>query len=111
MAETRVRSAARRKLPAVADLYARAFQDDPAYVWLFPDPAQRARRLPVLFRAFVQHLHRGTGALDVAVRDGRLVGAALWDRPGRTGRRRAAPTGVPAHNASVATPRVALLLV
>jgi ribosomal protein S18 acetylase RimI-like enzyme len=82
VSEIQVRPAVHSELGAVAQIYARAFHDDPVYRWLFPDDADRRARLPVLFSAFVQHLHRGTGALDVAVRERRLVGAALWDRPG-----------------------------
>jgi ribosomal protein S18 acetylase RimI-like enzyme len=80
--EIQVRPAVHSELGAVAQIYARAFQHDPVYEWLLPDDAERGARLPVLFAAFVRHLHRGTGALDVAVRERRLVGAALWDRPG-----------------------------
>jgi len=82
VAEIQVRPAVHSELGAIAQIYARAFQHDPVYEWLLPDDADRRARLPVLFAAFVQHLHRDTGALDVAVRDRRLVGAALWDRPG-----------------------------
>jgi len=38
------------RLGEASDVLARAFLDDPAWVWLFPDAARRARILPWLFR-------------------------------------------------------------
>lgn len=44
---------------AVATLAA-AFQDDPALTWIIPDPAQRRRRLPLMFDwLFDDHLRHG----------------------------------------------------
>src|SRR3954454_5138814 len=39
-----------KQLPRAALVLARAFQDDPAWVWVIPDPARRAATLPWLFR-------------------------------------------------------------
>ena len=38
------------RLGEASDVLARAFQDDPAWVWLIPDAGRRARLLPWLFR-------------------------------------------------------------
>lgn len=44
-----IRLASRRDRLAVAAMLSRAFADDPAMRFIFPDPADRARRLPRLF--------------------------------------------------------------
>jgi ribosomal protein S18 acetylase RimI-like enzyme len=76
--------------PVAAEVLGRAFQTEPVYEWLMPQPARRRRRLPVLLRANLTHLHRGPGSFDVATVDGRIVGASTWDGPmhRRTGRLR-----------------------
>lgn len=88
MSEIQVRPAVRSEYDAVTQIYGRAFQLDPVYVWLLPDPDVRRARLAGLIGTVVRHMYRDTGVLDVAVRDGRIVGAALWGRPGHvaTGR-------------------------
>lgn len=65
---------------------ARAFNDDPAWVWLFPDPERRARVLPWLFRAGFD-----ATAADVWTTRGEVLGAARWLPPGRAPMR-VAPT-------------------
>jgi hypothetical protein len=61
-----------------ADLLTRAFQDDPAYSHIFPDPAERARSLRSLWG----------GLLTVTLRYGQvyttpgLHGVACWMPPG-----------------------------
>ncbi|WP_066652837.1 MULTISPECIES: GNAT family N-acetyltransferase [Sphingomonas] len=44
-----VRLATNRERRVVTTALARAFADDPALAWIFPDPTLRARRLPGLF--------------------------------------------------------------
>jgi ribosomal protein S18 acetylase RimI-like enzyme len=61
-----------------SDVLARAFQDDPAWVWLFPDAERRARILPWLFR-----IGFDVTAADVYVTRGDILGAARWLPPGR----------------------------
>lgn len=63
---------------AVAGLFARAFQDDPAMRWVFPDPAARARRLPLLFRVLFDS---DAGGMRLLTADGEA--ATLWRGPGR----------------------------
>jgi ribosomal protein S18 acetylase RimI-like enzyme len=57
---------------------ARAFQDDPAWTWLIPDPARRRQVLPWLFRV-------GWDATsdDLWATAGPVYGAARWLAPGR----------------------------
>ena len=61
-------------VPAVAGVLARAFQDDPMFVWSIPDPDRRRACLPAMFAAFAELYvpHAETYLTD----DG--SGAALW---------------------------------
>jgi len=68
----------RARLGEASDVLARAFHDDPAWVWLFPDPERRARILPWLFR-----LGFDVTAADVWATAGEVLGAARWLPPGR----------------------------
>ena len=68
-----------------SDVLARAFFDDPAWVWLLPDAQRRARLLPWLFR-----IGFDVTAADVYVTVGPLLGAARWLPPGRPAMRVAA---------------------
>ena len=57
---------------------ARAFLDDPAWVWLIPDAERRGRLLPVLFRSGFD-----VTSADVWGTKGTVCGAARWLPPGR----------------------------
>ena len=63
-------------------MLARAFQDDPAWVWLIPDAERRARLLPWLFRVGFD-----VTAADVWATAGAVLGAARWMPPGRAAMR------------------------
>jgi ribosomal protein S18 acetylase RimI-like enzyme len=79
-----VRTATRADRRAVADVLAAAFQVEPVYAWLFPDPAVRRRRLRPLLRAALGR-RRDHGVVEVAQVDGAVVGVAVWEAPGDTG--------------------------
>ena len=66
------------RLGEASDLLARAFQDDPAWVWLIPDAEKRRRLLPWLFRVGFD-----VTAADVWTTSGVVRGAARWLPPGR----------------------------
>jgi ribosomal protein S18 acetylase RimI-like enzyme len=68
----------RARLGEASDVLARAFNDDPAWVWLFPDAERRAQILPWLFR-----IGFDVTAADVWATAGEVVGAARWLPPGR----------------------------
>src|SRR3954471_6473175 len=68
----------RERLGEASDVLARAFHDDPAWVWLLPGEARRARLLPWLFRVGFD-----VTAADVFVTVGPVLGAARWLPPGR----------------------------
>lgn len=62
------------------ELLARSFQHQPHFVDLFPDPGVRARALPHVFAALYRDA-LAHGRIDVATRDGELVGVAAWYPP------------------------------
>jgi ribosomal protein S18 acetylase RimI-like enzyme len=66
------------RLGEASDVLARAFQDDPAWVWLIPDAERRAHVLPWLFR-----IGFDVTAAEVWVNEGAVRGAARWLPPGR----------------------------
>jgi ribosomal protein S18 acetylase RimI-like enzyme len=66
------------RLGEASDVLARAFQDDPAWVWLIPDAEKRKRLLPWLFRVGFD-----VTAADVWTTSGVVRGAARWLPPGR----------------------------
>lgn len=75
-----IRAAGRRDVTAVSRVLARAFEKDPFVAWMFPeDLGRRARRLYAIEAGFE---YLPYGLIDVAVLDDRVVGAALWGRPG-----------------------------
>jgi ribosomal protein S18 acetylase RimI-like enzyme len=74
-----VRLATRRDAEVVAAMLARAFADDPAFSWIFPDPVARAKRLPRLFRLLL--LRDAAAGMALATSGGEAV--TLWRAPGR----------------------------
>ena len=68
----------RERSSEASDVLARAFLDDPAWVWLIPDAKRRARLLPWLFRVGFD-----VTAADVWTTEGMVRGAARWLPPGR----------------------------
>ena len=77
--QTEVRLATPHDIDAIARSLSRAFEEDPVWTFLLPDPTSRLTRL---FRYFVtamrlQHMTHATSYTDSA-----LTGAALWDPPG-----------------------------
>ena len=62
----------------VATALAKAFDDDPVMMWLFPDDASRPRRLAGLFTILMRRQHLVHG--EIWTLDG-FPGAALWDPP------------------------------
>jgi ribosomal protein S18 acetylase RimI-like enzyme len=84
----------RNRLAEASDVLARAFHDDPAWVWILPDDSRRSDVLPWLFRVGFD-----VTAADVWATTGHLRGAARWLPPGRAPMRVA-----PTLRALVATP-------
>lgn len=66
--------------PELADALALAFEDDPLWGWVLPDPGSRYRRLEALFRELL------TDAIeqpDTVFTTEERAGAAVWRAPGR----------------------------
>jgi GNAT superfamily N-acetyltransferase len=80
-----VRTADRDDHARVTAVLGRAFQVEPVYHWLFPDPQVRARLVGPLIGTMLRHMHDPVGVTEVAMTDGAIVGAAVWDRPGPVG--------------------------
>lgn len=70
--------------PRVSQMLARAFANDPAMSWIFPDPEVRAKRLPRLFRL----LYATDGPHGRRLLTANGEAATLWRAPGQahTGR-------------------------
>jgi ribosomal protein S18 acetylase RimI-like enzyme len=66
------------QLPEASQVLARAFQADPAWVWLIPDERRRAAVLPWLFRVGFE-----IAVADVWTTAGPVLGCARWLPPGR----------------------------
>ena len=63
-------------------MLARAFQDDPAWEWVLPDPERRAELLPWLFRVGFDVTAADVWATPGEV-PGEVRGAARWLPPDR----------------------------
>lgn len=74
---TRVRAATAADRTAVAAMLARAFQDDPAMSWVYPDAKVRAARLPRLFALLFDEDAGGMRWVSAGVE-----AATLWQAPG-----------------------------
>ena len=64
--------------PRLAPVVARAFDDDPLFVWLEPDPTRRKRFLTAFFEALAWRSHLYAEAYVTA---GEPLGASLWKGP------------------------------
>lgn len=69
------------QLAAVREVFAGSHADYPPFRHLLPDPARRAQVPRVFFTATVRDA-MAFGAVDAAVADDRLLGAAVWLPPG-----------------------------
>jgi predicted N-acetyltransferase YhbS len=68
---------------AIGTVLARAFADDPITSWVTADAGRRKRLLRRLNTAIARYEGIPRGATYVAVADGTIVGAAIWQPPGR----------------------------
>jgi len=66
------------RLAEASSVLARAFHDDPAWVWVIPEEERRAVLLPWLFQ-----IGFDVTTADVWTTTGRVLGAARWLPPGR----------------------------
>lgn len=80
-----VRPARKADVPALSQVLARAFREDPVMSWLQPDPGRRAAALPGFFSAIARHHFLAGGGVEIALSDTGVGAAALWDPPGHWG--------------------------
>ncbi len=80
-ADARVIELSAGRLDEAAAVLARAFQDNPNFVDLFPDAKARSRALPRLQRACLRDA-LGFGRVHAATLGGEIVGVAAWLPPG-----------------------------
>lgn len=79
--ELRVRPVTRDDAPAISAAMARAFEDDPVYEWVLPDPRSRLRRMTALNEAMFPRF-LPIGFMEITTTEN-LGGAALWCGPER----------------------------
>lgn len=77
-----VRTATRADAPAVARILSEAFRDDPAWSIILPVDETRLAKLAAYYR---RRVRRRPGWVDVAIDDGEVVGALLWEPPADPG--------------------------
>ena len=72
-----IREAVQDDSAAITAMLARAFADDPAMSYIFPDPRDRVKRLPRLFALLFD-----ADAPGMRLVTGNAQAATLWQRPG-----------------------------
>ena len=86
-----VRTATRADAPAIARILTEAFRDDPAWSVTLPNDETRAAKLTAYY---LRRVRRHPQWIDVAMDDGRLVGAIMWAPPADTGALATAARGI-----------------
>jgi ribosomal protein S18 acetylase RimI-like enzyme len=76
-----VRPVVSADLQGAVGVMARAFHDDPAMAWIFPDEALRRRRLPPFFASAIRG-HMRQGNTEVMMTGEQVLGCAIWLAPG-----------------------------
>jgi GNAT superfamily N-acetyltransferase len=78
-----VRPATAADVKPLATVMARAFYDDPPFMWLLPDPKTRSKRLRRFFAVLARAAALAHGGVDVALVGTEVVGATIWRPPGQ----------------------------
>jgi ribosomal protein S18 acetylase RimI-like enzyme len=78
MSEQLIWQLAEEDAAEAATVLARAFQDQPVFVWAIADPAERSRMARTLFTANVRHACRYGETFAVGTRRGDMSGVAYW---------------------------------
>lgn len=77
-----MRPAAAADVKPLATVMARAFYDDPPFIWMLPDPATRLERARRFFATLTRGEALAHGGVDVARAGSEIAGAAIWLPPG-----------------------------
>jgi GNAT superfamily N-acetyltransferase len=80
--EQTVRLATAADVKPLAAVMARAFYDDPPFIWMLPDPKTRLKRSRRFFATLARGEALARGGVDVALVGTEVVGAAIWRPPG-----------------------------
>ena len=80
--EVTVRSATAADVKPLAAVMARAFDDDPPFVWMLPRPQTRQARARVIFATVLRTEALRHGAVEVACAGNAIVAGAIWLPPG-----------------------------
>jgi GNAT superfamily N-acetyltransferase len=80
--EQTVRPATAADVKLLAAVMARAFYDDPPFIWMLPDPRTRLKRSRRFFAALGRGEALARGGVDVALVGTEVAGAAIWRPPG-----------------------------
>jgi len=80
--EQTVRPATAADVRPLAAVMARAFYDDPPFMWMLPDPGTRLKRSRRFFAALARGEALARGGVDVALVGAEVAGAAIWRSPG-----------------------------
>lgn len=80
---TEVRAAVAADAVEIGAVFSRAFANDPVTSWITADAARRDRLLRRLNTLIARYEGIPRGATYVALRDGSIVGASIWQPPGR----------------------------
>lgn len=83
MAEIELRPTKRADVRELSNVLALAFFDDPVMIYMLPDEKARAKALPPMFATLTRHHFISRGGSEVALRDGHIGAATLWDPPGQ----------------------------
>jgi GNAT superfamily N-acetyltransferase len=77
-----VRPATAADVKPLAAVMARAFYDDPPFIWMLPDPRTRLKRSRRFFAALARGESLTRSGVDVALVGTEVGGAAIWRPPG-----------------------------
>ncbi len=77
-----VRPAVPADVGPLAGVLARAFYDDPPFVWMLPDSRTRQLRARRLFATILRAEAMRHGGVEVAIQGGAVVGGTIWLPPG-----------------------------
>lgn len=80
--EWTVRSATAVDVKPLATVMARAFYDDPPFIWMLPNPVTRLERTRRFFATLIRGGALAYGGVDVARTGSEIAGAAIWLPPG-----------------------------
>jgi hypothetical protein len=80
--EQTVRPATAADVEPLATVMARAFYDDPPFIWMLRDQATRLERARRFFAALTRGEALAHGGVDAACTGSEIAGAAIWLPPG-----------------------------